>query len=328
MPSTTERLLALLSLLQARRDWPAQTLAERLEVSARTIRRDVERLRGMGYRVAAIKGPDGGYRLHAGTDLPPLLFDEGQAVALAVALRTAAAMGAGVGEDALRALTTVRQLLPAHLGHRVDALDVAAVPPSPAASADPAVLVAVATATRDGEVLRFDYGRVDAPARRVEPHHVLAAGGIWYLVAWDLEHGDWRIFRVDRLTPRAPTGRRFVRREVPGGDARVFLVARFRGADPGSGGADWPCRGSVVLDLPAVRVRPFARDGVVEDLGDGRTRLTLGSWSWAGLAAALVAFDTDLHDPEPRELADAFSAIGARLARSAAEGRLGAETVR
>lgn len=127
MPKTSARLLSLLSLLQARRDWPGALLAERLDVSPRTVRRDVDRLRELGYPIVAAKGPDGGYRLGAGTRLPPLLFDDEQAVALAVALRTAAATGAGIEEAAARALNTVRQVMPARLRHRIDAFQVTAV---------------------------------------------------------------------------------------------------------------------------------------------------------------------------------------------------------
>ncbi|MBW3709455.1 transcriptional regulator, partial [Streptomyces griseus] len=166
MPKTSARLLALLSLLQARRDWPGPSLAERLEVSPRTVRRDVDRLRELGYPIVAFKGPDGGYRLDAGARLPPLLFDDDQAVALAVALRTAAATGAGIGEAAARALTTVRQVMPARLRHRVDALRVTAVERTggrPRPQADPRVLVALSTAVHAREVLRFDHSPADRP---------------------------------------------------------------------------------------------------------------------------------------------------------------------
>src|SRR6476659_11209323 len=124
---TSGRLLRLLSLLQARRDWPGDVLAERLEVSPRTVRRDVDRLRDLGYPVRAIKGPDGGYRLDAGTELPPLLFDDEQAVALAIALQIATTTGAGIEEAAARALNTVRQVMPARLRHRIDTLQFTAV---------------------------------------------------------------------------------------------------------------------------------------------------------------------------------------------------------
>ncbi|MFE7051545.1 helix-turn-helix transcriptional regulator [Streptomyces californicus] len=329
MPKTSARLLALLSLLQARRDWPGALLAERLEVSPRTVRRDVDRLRELGYPVVAFKGPEGGYRLDAGASLPPLLFDDDQAVALTVALRTAAATGAGIGESAARALTTVRQVMPARLRHRVDALRITAVertgaPPRP--QADPRVLLALSSAVHAGEVLRFGYSPAYAPAagdggdaspvRRVEPHRLVTWGGRWYLVAWDLDREDWRIFRADRIEPRTPTGPRFPPREVPGGDVAAFVAARFQGSEgPGA----WPCRGEVILDAPAGEVAVHVRDGIVEEDGPGRCRVVLGSWSWAGLAADLGRFDVDIEVVGPVELRDAFARLARRYAAAASE---------
>ncbi|NHT19704.1 HTH domain-containing protein, partial [Cellulomonas sp. IC4_254] len=157
MPTTAPRLLALLSLLQARRDWPAAVLADRLDVTDRTVRRDVDRLRELGYPITSTRGREGGYRLDAGTRLPPLLFDDEQAVALTVALRTAAASGVGVEEAAERALRTVRQVLPARLAHRVDAVPVTVMTAAGAPSVDPAVLTTLGAAVRAREVLRFGY---------------------------------------------------------------------------------------------------------------------------------------------------------------------------
>ncbi len=302
MATTTSRLLQLLSLLQARRDWPGSVLAERLAISHRTVRRDVDRLRELGYRIHATKGPDGGYRLDAGSELPPLLFDDDQAVALAVALQTATGSGAGIGEAALRALTTVRQVMPSRLRHRLDSVEFTTVPgrsgdaTPDAVSTD--VLIALSAATRAHEVLRFDYATnpgaagVDAVSpRRAEPHHLVTAQGRWYLVAWDLDRADWRLFRADRIVPRTPNGPRFTPREVPGGDVASFVSARFKG----SVSADrWPCVGKVILGLAAAQVLPFAGDGVVEDLGSDRCLLETGSWSWVALAASLNRFDADI----------------------------------
>ena len=179
MTTTTSRLLTLLSLLQTRRDWPGALLAERLSISHRTVRRDVERLREMGYSIQATMGPDGGYRLDAGSELPPLLFDDDQVVALTVALQAAAVTGVGIEEAALRALTTVRQVMPARLRHRLNALEFTTLPRRPG---DPAlqavstdVLIAISTAVRAREVLRFDYAGDDP--RRVEPHELVTSGG-------------------------------------------------------------------------------------------------------------------------------------------------------
>ncbi|MGP3918729.1 helix-turn-helix transcriptional regulator [Nonomuraea sp. 10N515B] len=327
MPKTSARLLALLSLLQARRDWPGALLAERLEVSSRTVRRDVDRLRELGYPIVAFKGPDGGYRLDAGTELPPLLFDDEQAVALAVALQMATTTGAGIEEAAARALSTVRQVMPARLRGRIDTLQVTAVEP-PATRPDPqvdsSVLVAVSAAVHAREVLRFDYtpaappeaddDGVRTPPRRVQPHHLITWGGRWYLVAWDLDREDWRTFRADRIIPRTPNGPRFTPRELPGGDVAAFVAGRFRGSHDSG---DWPCRGEVILDLPAAVVSRHTRDGVVEELGPNRCRLLLGSWSWPGLAAGIGKFDADIEVVGPAELKDAFARLARRYAKAA-----------
>ncbi|GAA4667667.1 helix-turn-helix transcriptional regulator [Frondihabitans cladoniiphilus] len=329
--ATSSRMLTLLSLLQARRDWPGQLLAERLGISDRTVRRDVDRLRELGYRIQATKGPDGGYRLDAGTELPPLLFDDEQAVVLAVALQQVAVAGTAFEEAGARALATVRQVLPSRLRHRVDGLRftaVAAAGASPSAALDLDVLTEVSRTTMAHEVLRFDYASPTGEAspgeaspergmhapRRVEPHHVVSRGGRWYLVAWDLERDDWRVFRVDRITRPVSTRLGFVPRELPGGDVATFVEARFKGS---SGVDQWPCRGSVELAVGASVVSPYLAGDTVVDLGEGRCRLTLGAWSWAGLAARFGQLDADVSKVEPVELADAFAALAVRFAAAA-----------
>lgn len=314
--TTTVRLLRLLSLLQTPRDWPGPALAERLDVSERTVRRDVDRLRAMGYRIHADRGAAGGYRLEAGAELPPLLLDEDQVTAIAVALQGAPLLRTGVDEAAERALATIRRVMPPRLRRRADALRFETAPGAgPGVPTD--VLAAVSAAVRAREVLRFDYASPGAddgrPPRRTEPHHLVAARGRWYLVAWDLDRADWRVFRADRLTPRIPTGPRFTPRPLPAASVRELLAARFTGAASGQG---WPCTGIVVLDLPARDVVPFAGDGVVEDLGDGRCRLTQGSWSWTALAAGLGRFDADLHVEHPDELRQALAGLADRYARA------------
>ncbi|WP_326609250.1 WYL domain-containing protein [Streptomyces scopuliridis] len=336
MPKASARLLSLLSLLQARRDWPGALLAERLDISPRTVRRDVDRLRELGYPIVAFKGPDGGYRLDAGSELPPLLFDDEQAVVLAVALQIATTSGAGIEEAAVRALNTVRQVMPARLRHRIDTFQVTAVErpairPNP--QVDSGVLTTLSAAVHAREVLRFDYApafppgatdddRAEPPPRRVQPHHLVTWGGRWYLVAWDLDREDWRTFRADRITPRTPTGPRFTPRELPGGNVAAFVAGRFRGSDgsdSSNSSGDWPCRGEVILDLPAAAVSPYTRDGVVEELGPDRCRLVLGSWSWPGLAAAIGRFDADIEVVGPAELKDAFAHLARRYADAAAD---------
>ncbi|MEH0108875.1 WYL domain-containing protein [Tersicoccus sp. MR15.9] len=342
MSGTSGRLLSLLSLLQARRDWPGRLLAERLEVSERTVRRDVDRLRDLGYPVRATMGPDGGYRLEAGSELPPLLFDDDQAVAIALALNVAATSGTVEADAAWRALTTVRQVMPGRLQRRIDAVHVLGMPHAdtgPGGRLDSSLLLAVTDAAHTHEQLRFDYlpvgaekagdddlptNRHEVPPRRVEPHHVLHRGGRWYLLAWDVEAADWRTFRLDRMAAlRTPTGPRFSPREVPGGDPVAFVEARFRGqADP-SAGTMWPCRGTAIVRLPATAVAPYLPDESVEALGPvdgvGRCRVRMGAWSWAGLAASMAQLDADLEAVEPPDLVEAFAGLAAR---AAAVGRL------
>jgi predicted DNA-binding transcriptional regulator YafY len=325
MTTPTARLLNLLSLLQTKRDWPGSVLAERLGISHRTVRRDVDRLREMGYSIQATMGADGGYRLDAGSELPPLLFDDDQVIALAVALQAAAVTGIGIEEASLRALTTVRQVMPSRLRHRLSALEFAAIPGRPGEAAlrsvSPDVLIALSAAVRAREVLRFDYSSSDSETisrggspRRVEPHHLVTSNGRWYLVAWDVEKSDWRTFRTDRISLRTPNGPRFSPRDIPGGDVREFVSARFKGSD----GADrWPCVGHVVLGRSASDVLPFAGDGIVGDLGPDRCSLEAGSWSWIALAASLNRFDTTIEVVGPPELTEAFAQLSARNAATA-----------
>ncbi|MBE7701403.1 WYL domain-containing protein [Oerskovia sp. Sa1BUA8] len=334
---TASRLLALLSLLQARREWPGPVLAGRLGVSLRTVRRDVERLRDMGYEITAGRGSIGGYRLDSGAELPPLLLDDDQVTAIAVALRAVPLAGAGVDEAAGRALATIRRVMPSRLRHRVDALQfttlTADAPANPAGTADVTDdLVLLSTAIRAREVVRFDYtaeavtrtgvegaaatADLLRPPRRAEPHHLVASRGRWYLVAWDLGVADWRIFRVDRMALRAHTGPRFTPRTLPEDDVREFVAARFKGWSAN----DWPCRGKVVVDLPARAVAPFVEDGVVEDLGPDRCSVEVGSWSWVALAALLGRFEADVHVLQPDELRVAFGELARRFQRASEPG--------
>ncbi|WP_433385750.1 helix-turn-helix transcriptional regulator [Micromonospora sp. KLBMP9576] len=323
MPKTSARLLTLLSLLQTRRDWSGTVLAGRLGISLRTVRRDVDRLRELGYPIAAVKGPDGGYRLGAGTELPPLLFDDEQAVALTVALQISATTpGNGLAEAAERALNTIRQVMPARLRHRVDALRVTAVerpatrPPAPAQGE---LLLALSAAVHAHEIVRFGYGSggADRPPRRAEPHHVITWDGRWYLIAWDLDREDWRTFRADRIDLRSPNGPRFTPRALPGGDVATFVTSTFRGSGDASG--NWPCQGTVILDLPATTVARHTRDGLVEEIDPDRCRLTLGSWSWPSLAAAIARYDADIEVIGPDELTNAFAHLARRFTRTTAD---------
>ncbi|MGL3199445.1 MULTISPECIES: WYL domain-containing protein [Curtobacterium] len=312
MAGPSSRMLTLLSLLQVHREWPGDELAGRLEVSPRTLRRDVDRLRELGYRIDALRGPAGGYRLAPGADLPPLLFDDDQAVAIAVALAVAPASGADIAEGAVRALATIRQVLPERLRNRVGAVDV--VTSAARTTVDPEVLVEVSRAVSAHEVLRFGYGPDEHP-RRVEPHAVVARAGRWYLLAWDPERSDWRTFRVDRITPRPPTRLRFTPREVPGGGPSSFVAARFKG----SAAVDiWPCTGTVELHCAASAVEPYldAADDLVET-GPDRCRLTTGSWSWEALAGRVAGFAVPFAVLGPPEFRSATAAVADRLREAA-----------
>jgi len=227
MLETSARLLKLLSLLQTPRDWSGAALAGELGVGVRTVRRDVEKLRNLGYPVDAVPGV-AGYRLGAGAALPPLLLDDDEAVAVAIGLRAAATGSvAGIEESSVRALTKLEQVLPSRLRHRIKLLQAVAVTPSGGPAVQTDVLLAVAAACRDHQRLRFDYRNHDGTAttRTTEPHRLVHTGRRWYLVAWDLDRTDWRTFRLDRLQPRIPTGPRFTPREAPDLDTTTRGVA-------------------------------------------------------------------------------------------------------
>ena len=320
MTATSGRLLQLLALLQARRDWPGRELAQRLGVSGRTVRRDVERLRELGYPVDALSGPAGGYRLRAGTAMPPLLLDDEEAVAIAVGLRGAASLSiAGIEETALRALVKLEQILPSHLRRRVAALRTAtATLPAGAwggvgATVDPDVLTVLANACRDREIVRFAYTRRDGAAsrRRAEPHALVSIGHRWYLAAWDAEREAWRTFRLDRLLRPTPMGTRFAAREVPGGDPAAFVAANLRGTQ-------YRHVARVTLHAPAdeLRARFPAIWGTLEPRSAGTCeyRGSDDSLDWLALRIAGLGVDFEVH--EPPELAERCRELAARLGRA------------
>src|SRR5436190_12922118 len=235
MATTSARMLRLLSLLQTHRYWPGAELAQRLEVSERTLRRDIDRVRELGYPVEAQRGVDGGYQLAAGAALPPLVLDDDEAVALAIGLR-AAAQGAiaGIEESSVRALTKVVQVMPPRLRRRVEALQSATVPAvwGSGPTIDPAMLTTVAQACRDTERIRFAYTSQagEETARHVEPHWLVSLGRRWYLVAYDLHRQDWRTFRLDRLSSPRSTLLRFSPRTLPAKDASAFVRSSIQNA--------------------------------------------------------------------------------------------------
>ena len=320
-------MLRLLSLLQTHRYWPGPELSERLEVSARTLRRDVDTLRELGYPVAAVPGPGGGYRLGVGGKLPPLVLDDDQAVAIALALQTAPATVTGIDDAVGRALTTLRQAMPARLRVAAESLDITtlrnywefAAPPL-----DVGTLQTVAEALRTSHELRFVHregavGHVPArpgplpPLEVVQPHRLVVWAGRWYLVA--RSDGRWRTWRVDRIEPRGSLGRSFERAPLTDEDLERMVVEN---PDRGDTSSQWPCVGSAVVRLPAGVVARWAPGGsVVEALQDGRTRLTVGAWSWAGVVGLMATFDTDLFDVEPQELREAFASLAVRSAAAA-----------
>jgi predicted DNA-binding transcriptional regulator YafY len=314
--TSSSRLLTLLSLLQGRRDWPGGELADRLGVSGRTVRRDVERLRGLGYPVESLTGPAGGYRLRAGTAMPPLLLDDDEAIAIAVGLRTAArASVRGIEETSLRALVKLEQVLPAHLRRRVRALQSATIAmPAGGPMVDPQFLTVIGAACRDFERVRFAYrGRDGVASRReVEPHSLVNLGRRWYLVAWDCGREDWRTFRVDRLTSPASTGVRFSPRELPGGDAAAY-VEQSISATP----TRYEAR--VTLHAPAEEIRRHvpAHWGTVEPIDDQTCEYRTGDddLNWLALRVAMFGVDMEVH--EPPELAEHLVALGRRLVGAA-----------
>jgi predicted DNA-binding transcriptional regulator YafY len=315
MGQTSNRLLELLSLLQGRRDWPGNELADRLEVSGRTIRRDIERLRQLGYPVDSLTGPAGGYRLRAGKAMPPLLLDDDEAIAIAVGLRTAArASVTGIEETAVRALVKLEQILPAHLRRRVAALGSATFTlPAGGPTVDPQHLTVIAAACRDAECLRFGYrSRDGAESRReVEPHSLVNHGRRWYLVAWDRRREDWRTFRVDRLAKPTSTGVRFMARTLPAKNAGAYVEQSITGA---------PNRFEALVTVHAAaeeiadRVPPGW--GIVTPTDEHTCRYSTGGddLRWLALRIAMLGVDFEVH--EPPELVEHLQALALRLARA------------
>ena len=320
MVQTSARLLALLSLLQMRREWTGQELADRLEVGPRTIRRDVDRLRSLGYPVEAAPGVAGGYRLGAGGELPPLLLDDAEAIAVAVGLRTAAAGSvAGIEETSIRALAKLEQVLPARLRRRVSAFSDATAAfggAGPRIEAD--MLATLAGACRDATRLHFAYlARDDAASKRnTEPCAVVYSGYRWYLVAFDLDRDDWRTFRVDRIQGRVRTGARARRRTVPGGDPAGYVKEQLQrmGSDDG---AAVPGRIRVQQSAGVARRRIPERYATIEPDGeDACVVTTRGGWS-RNFLIWMALMDEPIEVLGPPDLVDAARAISARLRAAA-----------
>ncbi|MBO0826643.1 MAG: YafY family transcriptional regulator [Streptosporangiales bacterium] len=316
MLATSARLLRLLSLLQTRRDWSGQELAGRLEVDVRTVRRDVDRLRSLGYPVHSASGVAGGYRLESGADVPPLLLDDEEAVAVAVGLRSAAGgTVAGIEESSVRALAKLEQVLPSRLRHRVDALQSAVVPLlGGAPTVDAGLLTAVAAAVRDHVRLRFDYRSHggETSRRLVEPLRLVHTGRRWYLVGWDVDRDDWRTYRVDRVEGTPSTRQRFTPREPPAADIAAYVSDAVANA---------PYRYHVTarLHAPAEAMAPRVSptSAVLEAVDERTCLLRVGVPSLPLVPLYLAQLDVEFEVVDPPELVEHVRAVADRLRRAA-----------
>ena len=318
MRETSARLLRLLSILQTGRDWSAQELADRLDVTTRTVRKDIERLRQLGYRVDSMRGRGGGYWLSPGTTTPPLLLDDDEAVAIALALRTAAGGSVrGMEEISMQALAKLQQMLPARLQKRLDAVESQVEPLARRGSeVDMDLLVVIATASRQRQTIRFHYRTHDneTSRRQVEPYRLVSDGRRWYLFGWDTGRDDWRTFRIDRITEVRPErGPRFPFRDP--GDAAA-RVAR------GAATAMWSYRARVIAYAPAeAMMRRLPAAIQIEPIDESTCRLHVGSSSAESLAEylALLGVDFTIEEPEGHpELIAQLRSLSERFYRAAA----------
>ena len=313
-------MLRLLSLLQTHRYWPGGELAARLEVSPRTLRRDVDRLRELGYVVDAVRGVAGGYQLRAGGQLPPLLLEDEEAVAIAVSLQTSAAGGTpGMEETAVQALSKIIALMPPRLRRKMDALrsQTERLPGSAGPALDPALLATLAQACRDCEPIHFTHtpptrGEQEvAPTERwVEPHRMVSLGRRWYLVAYDRDRQDWRSFRVDRISEPRTSGQVFRPRQLPADDALSFVQAGIR---------RMPQKYAVRVVLDADReavAASFERWATVTGTSQRAVlEMNVDSLDWP--LFLLASIDADFTVESPPELAEAVHRAGLRFVGSA-----------
>lgn len=310
MLQTSARLLRLLSLLQSRPDWPGTELAERLGVTTRTVRRDIDRLRDLGYPVDSTTGTAGGYRLGVGAALPPLLLDDDEACAVAVGLRGAAAgWVSGIEESSLRALSKIEQILPSRLRHRISGFQssIMLLPGDcPVVNAD--LLTALAAACRALEGVRFSYRE---GTRRVEPYRLVRAGRYWYLLAYDLDRDDWRTFRVDRVAGPVQPGARFTPRPEPAGDAATYVSESLTRAP-------YRYQATILFHAPLEKVAATTSPtaGRLEARDENSCLYYTGAEALDTIAVfiALKGFDFEVLDPP--ELKDFVAELGARLTRS------------
>lgn len=315
MGDTTSRALRLLTLLQSRRVWTGAELMNRLKISERTLRRDIDRLRELGYEVSSITGPAGGYQLQAGADIPPLLLDDDEAMAIAVGLMTAAGGTIeGMEETSVRALTKLEQVLPPRIRRRIDTLQKAVIPMVRSwVTVDSEVLTTVAQACRDQERLRFDYRtrQGEERERHVEPHQLVSIHQRWYLAAFDRDRDDWRTFRLDRMTSPWATRIRFEPRPIPGGSAAEYVEQSLR---------SMPMRYEVTATVhaPAAEVEGKFRhrEAEIEPLGKDRCTVRLQGDALVWLAFMFIWVGADFTIHEPVELVDYVGELSRRLSRS------------
>ncbi|QNS05698.1 helix-turn-helix transcriptional regulator [Streptomyces xanthii] len=323
---TPARLLQLLSLLQTPREWPGGELAERLHVSRRTVRRDIDRLRELGYPVQATMGADGGYRLVAGKALPPLVLDDEEAVAIVVGLRAGAGHAVeGVEEASVRALAKLEQVLPSRLRHRVSTLQAATIPltSGDGATIAPETLTVIASAAAGSERLRFHYRAADGTETRrlAEPYRLVSTGRRWYLVAFDLDRADWRTFRVDRVSEPFATGARFAPREVPEGDAARYVQRSMSSARGAAAGGDYELDVEFLAPVEVVATRVPSWVGEPMPLPGGEGCVLRGrvseSVEWMAVRLAMTGVEFRVRGPEA--LVSAVRQLGERV-RSAVPG--------
>jgi len=315
MAETSARLLRLLGLLQARRFWSGADLADRLDVTERTVRRDVDRLRSLGYPVQSSTGVAGGYQLGAGASMPPLLLDDDEALAVSLGLRmaTLGSVG-GIEEAALRALTKLDQVLPQRLRKRVGDLHAAVTPvdwSGPVVPAEVLTVLANASRSHEGVIFRYADGKGQASERRVEPHGLVFTGWRWYLVAWDLVREDWRTFRVDRVEDAASTKRSFVPRRVPGGDIAAYVSQTVASRV-------YTFRARVIIHAPYERVvHSFSPHvGHLQPIDDERCLLEAGAHSLKLLAVQLGLLEHEFVVEQPPELEAEMKRVAERLAHA------------
>jgi predicted DNA-binding transcriptional regulator YafY len=315
---TSARMLRLLSLLQLHRHWPGAELAERLEVSERTVRRDIDRLRALGYPVESLPGVAGGYQMGVGSSLPPMVFDDEEAIALAIGLRDVAhGSDPSTAEASLRALAKLTAMLPGSVRRQLELVSSVTDEnpfvrrlPTP----DVSTLGAIAQACRDGVRLRFDYtsGREDPSHRYVEPYRLVTRGRRWYLVAFDLDRNDWRTFRVDRARDPQPSKNSFDPRELPSTDLPAYISARIRDLRP-------TIEVEVVVEAPiervAAKVGRWAEVTVGPRPSTSRVRMQAESFDWP--STMLAGLDADFTIVKPAEFHDLLRRFAARIDRAA-----------